>query len=239
MCKVFVAVTLILCVSFCGVVNASTVEPDVELHKVIGGLYTLVAAIELNQRTNPDPKSLRNYFEELPSDWLDKIRVSRKTNSIWVGILLDEQSSARNYLRVNAPALKITSEPEGYDWMGGYYAWIKAADVVNDKLRSIKLIATKSDDALFFSILNQEHWWQAKPKFNARAEDLVLKKFAISDAPELMKPQGVSNSVYDKVRPTNTIRKPDDINLKREKSFSEEMSIEMGDVMFNPIPSTH
>ena len=238
MYKFFVAIMLIVCLCSCSLAEEAIVEQDIELHKVIGGLYTLAAAVEINQRTNPDPTQLRNYFDNLPANWLDNIRVSRKTNSIWVGILIDKQSSARNYLRVNAPKFRITSEPEGYDWLGGYYAWIKAADVVNDKLKPINLIATKSDGVLFFSTKDQEHWWQADPTFNFRAEGKVLERFEVSDAPNLTKPAGVSNSLYESVKPRGVIKKPDDINLKREKSFTEEMSIEMGDVLFNPIPNT-
>ena len=234
--KIFVAVILVLCL--CSSSFASLVEQDIELHKVIGGLYSLAAAVEINQKTNPDPRQLRNYFDDLPNDWLDKIRVSRKANSIWVGVLIDQQSSARNYLRVNAPDLKITSDPEGYDWLGGYYAWIKAADVVNDKLHPMNLIAVKSDGALFFSTKDQQNWWQANPSFNFRAEKMVLNKFTTNNAPELSKPKGVSNSVYERVKPKDTSKKPDEIHLKRKKSFTDEMSIEMGDVIFNPIPNT-
>ena len=218
--------------------DETIVEPDTELHEVIGGLYTLAAVVEINQRTNPDPANFRNYFDNLPANWLENIRVSRKTNSIWVGILLEKQSSARNYLRVNAPNFHITSDPEGYDWLGGYYAWIKAADVVNDKLKPIDLIATKSDGVLFFSTKDQEQWWQADPTFNFRAESKVLERFGTDKAPELTKPKGVSHSVFETVKPRDVIKKPDDIHTSRKKSFTEEMSIEMGDVLFNPIPNT-
>ncbi len=239
MYKFFVAVTLIFCLCSCSLAEEAIVEPDIELHKVIGGLYTLAAAVDINQTTKPDPLQLRNYFDNLPANWLDNIRVSIKTDSIWVGILLDKQSSARNYLRINAPKFNIKSEPESYDWLGGYYAWIKAADVVNNKLQPINLIATKSDGVLFFSTPGQTQWWQADPAFSFRAESLVLEKFEAHDAPKLKKPAGVSHSIYESVKPRGVIKKPDDINLKREKTFTEEMSIEMGDVLFNPIPNTH
>ena len=239
MYKVFVAVVLIMCLCTSSAFAADTMEQDIEVHKVIGGLYTLAAVVEINNRTNPDQRQFRNYFKDLPADWLDKIKISLKSDAIWVGVLVDSQSSARNFLRAKAPDFNITSDPEGYDWMGGYYAWIKAADVVNNKIKPLNLIATKSDNAIFFSTTDQEQWWQADPVFNDKAEKMILDRFGTKNAPELSKPKGVSNSVYDKVKPNREIKKPNEIKWTRKKSFTEEMSIEMGDVMFNPIPNTN
>ena len=254
MYKVFISLILVMCLcvslpSFSAVSSdvqddlsdsVGLVEDDNELHKVIGGLYTLAAVVNINQNSNPDPRQLRNYFDNLPKDWLEKIKISRKVSSVWVGILVDQKSRARNYLRVNAPSLKITSDPEGYDWLGGYYAWIKAADIINNKLQPLNLIATKSDGALFFSTKDQKKWWQADPTFNFRAEKMVMKNFEINDAPMLEKPKALtnSNSVYERVKPNDKSRKPDEIHISTKKGFLEKMSIEMGDVLFNPIPNT-
>ena len=232
--KIFAVLVLIVCSFSC--TAFADVEPDIELHKVIGGLYSLSAAVELNNKTNPNINQLKNYFENPTQVWLNSVKISKTKNSIWVGIALDKTSSARHYLRSNAPELEITNEPEGYAWIGGDFAWLKAADIVKNKLKPIKIFASEGDGTIFFSTENQETWWQANPDFNSRAVREILRKHGTSSYIELERPtQNSRTSIYDDVKPNKVIKVPDKIHVgSRKNSF--DMSVEVGDVIFNPIP---
>ena len=228
---------LVFAICFCSGISYGDVEPDVEVHNVIGGLYSLVEAVELNGKINPDVNQLKNYFSNPSTEWLNNIKVSRSKNSIWVGISIPKQSTSRRFLRSNSDELKITNEPDGYAWIGGNFAWLKAADVVNGKLKPVKIFAAEGDGTIFLTDEAQKFWWQTNPTFNFRAAKEILRRNEAENPPELHIPSEVSHSIYESVKPSGVIKVPDDIHLGRKKS-SYDMSIEMGDVIFNPIPNT-
>ena len=53
----------------------------------------------------------------------------------------------------------------------------------------------------------------------------------------LSKPKGVSESIYESVKPAE-VKKPADIHTSRRKQFGESYDVNMGDVIFTPIPKT-
>ena len=191
--------------------------------------------MELNGKTNPEINQLKNYFTNPSSEWLNSVRVSKEQNSIWVGIALGKKATARQYLRSKAPELKIMNEPEGYEWIGGDFAWLKAADIVKGKLKPVKIFAAEGEGTIFFTTEGIESWWQSYPEFNLRASREILKKHEVDDAPELQRPQGKPESIYESVKPSEVIKVPPKMHVGR-KGNSFDMSVEVGDVIFNPLP---
>ena len=232
---------LLFATCFCSSVCYGEVENDVEIHNVIGGLYSLAGAVELNGKINPDVNQLKNFFDNPSKEWLNNIKLSVVKNSIWVGISIPKQSTARKFLRSNSPELGITNEPEGYEWFGGDIAWLKAADIVNKKLKPVKIFAAENDGTIFLTNEAQKFWWQSNPSFNFRAVKEILKRHSAENPPELHKPSEIkasepARSIYENVKPSGVIRVPDEIHLTKKKN-SLDRSIEVGDVIFNPIPT--
>lgn len=235
--KIFTA--LILCVFMCGICSAD-INPDPEIHRVIGGLYSLVSALAMNGQSAPNLRIIRTYFDDTPNDWLNTIRVERVKNDLWAGISVGKMSTARKYLRANSPELGITDKPAGDSWMSGDYAWLKAGSVEGVKLIPSSLRAAKGsgDDAgiIFFSA-DGNNWWQSYPSLTEKSSQEILRLWGV-EAVGLHKPEGIRRSIYDEVRPS-AVRKPADIHTGRKREFGESYDVNMGDVIFNPIPQTH
>ena len=227
--KIFVSVIIaVLCVSGCA---SAGVEKDIELHRVIGGLYSLVCAVDINGSNTNHINQLRQYFEDIPDNWHNQVQLSRVNDAIWAGVNVGKYSSARKFLRANAQSMGIKESPEGYAWLGGDYAWLKVSDV---KLKAAR--GTGQDSNLVFLSVDGESWWMSQPVFSASAAGEIMRKFGIKDAPELHRPSGLHETVYDTVRP-NAPQKPKDIHIGTKKS-SMDMDIELGtDVIFSPIPN--
>ena len=230
----FFAIILIIFVSAGCAFSSEVVNPDKDVHLVIGGLYSLAAAVSLNNNTNPDIDKIERYFVYAPAN----AQVSRVNNSIWVGVKLSKTSTARHFLRSNAPELNITDLPEGYSWMGGDFAWLKAADISGKKIIPIKFKVSRGtgrdSGIIFLSINGQNNWWQANPAFTQQGGSALLKKFGVKESPELHAPQGVAVSIYESVKPS-PVSKPGKMHVGSNNS--NDRSVAVGDVMFNPIPS--
>ena len=74
---------MILCFAGCAYGN---VEADPEIHRVIGGLYSLACAVELNGNSEPQISQLRQYFSDVPNDWYSTVQISRVNNAVWAGV---------------------------------------------------------------------------------------------------------------------------------------------------------
>lgn len=236
--KIFTASILVILLSS-GRVSAD-VNPDTEIHSVLGGLYSLVSALAVNGEPAPDIRALRKYFADAPRNWLDTVLVERVNGDIWAGVTVGKLSSARKYLRSNALKLGITDTPAGNAWMGGDFAWVKAGNVQGGKFTPSSLKAAKGsgiDSEVLFLSANGNDWWQSHPSFTRQASQEILRRFGGVKVSGLRKPQGVSRSIYDSVRPSE-VRKPADIHTNRKHEFGESYDIDMGDVIFRPVPST-
>lgn len=217
----------------------SQVDPDKELHRVMGGLYSLASVVELNGSPTPSVNQLSKFFTNIPTGWQKTVKLSRVKNSIWAGISIGNYSSARHFLRSHAQELSITTDPEGYTWLGGDYAWLKVAEISNGKPKSIALIASRGSgndsNVIFFRAQGQNSWWQANPDMTPQAAELIMKRCGIRNSPELHSPEGVSTSVYDTVRPAD-VPVPDEMHVGRTRT-SFDVEFEIGDVIFDPIPN--
>ena len=235
--KIFLSFLILIFISSASVLFAD-VDLDAENHKIIGGLYSLAAAVELNAKTNPDVNSLVRFFEKIPAGWQNEIKIQHDKKSIWVGIVVGQHSSARRYLREHSQELGIFESPNGAAWLGSEFAWLKAADIAKKKLNPVKFSVADSDSTIFFNVNNSDSWWAAWPNFNSRAIKEILAKHGTDNHPELAAPkvqEAPRVSIYDEVRPAS-VRIPDKMHMGTKKS-SFDMSMEVGDVIFNPIPN--
>lgn len=238
--KIFLSILILI---FSTQALYAEVNSDAENHKIIGGLYTLAAAVELNAKTNPDINSLVRFFERIPAGWQNEVKIERGRDkkSIWVGIAVNQYSTARSYLRAHAQELGILESPEGSDWLGGDFAWLKAADVAKKKLKSVNFSATEGDGTIFFNAPNSDSWWAAWPNFNSGSKKKILEAHGLKNenVPELVAPKIEGNasrtSIYDDVKPAS-VRVPDKMYMGTKKN-SFDMSVNVGDVIFNPIPN--
>ena len=240
--KIFSLLTILILIFSCPVnLNAEEVENNLETQKIIGGLYSLVSAVELNARAKVDVNSVVRFFEKIPAGWQNIVKIENHKNSIWVGVAVDKNSKARNYLRTNASALGIMDSPGGSAWFSGDFAWLKAGDTAKKKVKSINFSAAEGDGTIFFKSEGHNSWWAAYPSFTSRAKREILEKHGVENSPELHAPEEEKlkerTSIYEDVKPSS-VRVPDKIHMGTQKS-SLDMSVEVGDVIFNPIPNVH
>lgn len=212
---------------------------NAENHKIIGGLYSLAAAVELNAKTNPDINSLVRFFEKIPAGWQKEVKIESDKKSIWVGIAVNQYSSARRFLRENSQNLGILDAPNGSAWLGGEFAWLKAGEIVKKKFNPVKFSAAEQDGIIFFNADKTDLWFSAWPNFNSRSRKEILEKHGTENHPVLTAPKVQEEgrvSIYDQVKPSS-VRIPDKMHMGTQKN-SFDMSMEVGDVIFNPIPNT-
>ncbi|MBQ7593879.1 MAG: hypothetical protein IJU48_05950 [Synergistaceae bacterium] len=226
--KLLLVMILIVSMSSCVYAN---VEQDSELHKIIGGLYSVAAAVDMNENVKPDINQLGKFFTNTPKN----MQLYRVKNSIWAGIEVGKTSTARSYLRSHAAELGILESPEGREWMSGDYAWMKIADVVKNKLVPMKFSASEGDGKIFFNVPGQNSWWMANPDFTAQAAREILNRHGVNQ-PDLHAPTKSGRvSIYDSVKPAE-VGKPEKMHVGRKRS-SFDMELEIGDIRFDPIPN--
>ncbi|MBQ9433904.1 MAG: hypothetical protein IJU26_06780 [Synergistaceae bacterium] len=229
--KVFVsAVLALLCLAGSACAN---VEADPEIHRVIGGLYSLACAAELNGNSEPQVRQLRQYFSDVPNDWYSTVQVSRVNNAVWAGVAVGKMSTARQFLRTHAQELGICDSPEGYAWLGGEYAWLKVSGISG--LRAARGKGTDSG-AVFLNVEGSDSWWMGVPSFTPQTAKSVIARHGMKNPPELHKPSGIHTSIYESVKPSD-VRKPADMHVGRKRS-SFDKEIEIGrdvDLIFNPL----
>lgn len=240
--KIFLSLIILILVSSLTFADSdSEIESNAESHKIIGGLYSLAAAVELNGKINPDINSLVRFFERVPPGWQNEIKIERDKNkkSIWVGVAVKQNSSARSYLREHSKELGIFESPGGAAWLGSDFAWLKAADIVKKNLAIINFSAAEGDETIFFNAPKSNSWWAAWPSFNASSKRKILASRGTMYQGELVAPKFQEESsrvsIYDEVKPSS-VRVPNQMHVGRRRS-SFDMSVEVGDVIFNPIPN--
>ncbi|MBQ3396742.1 MAG: hypothetical protein IJG34_03750 [Synergistaceae bacterium] len=236
--KFFCALLMLVIFSSC---SFAEVNPDQAVHSVIGGLYSLAAAACLNDNVKPHVNNLAAYFKDIPDNWQNDAKIERINSSIWVGVNVGKYSGARHFLRDNAEALDIKESPEGLAWIGGNDAWIKAFDIKDEKIKSsLRLKAAKGSgkdsNIIFLSTEGQNSWWQMSPTPKAATADKIISRWGIKNAPELHKPESSNRvSIYESVKPSDVRKKPANIHIGTRKN-NLDMSMNIGDVVFTPVP---
>ena len=217
---------LVLIFTFCPACLYAQVQDDLEIHKIIGGLYSVGAVANLENNFNSG-NSINKYFTKNPNN----IKFSNLNKSIWIGVPVNKDSSARKYLRANSAKLFIYESPDSnLSWFGEDYAWINLNEISN----KLKVAKSSNTNKIFFSIDNI-NWWLAYPDINSKYFDAVIKKFGTNNKPDLKIPTSIAKKDLYKIKTSEPI-KPKDIKMTSKKS-SFDMSVGIGDVMFNPIPN--
>ncbi len=236
--KITCALLMLVIFSSC---SFAEVNPDQEVHRIIGGLYSLAAAACLNDNVKPHINNLVAFFKDIPDNWQNHAKIERVDSSVWVGVNVGKYSEARRFLRDNAEVLNIKESPEGLAWIGGDEAWIKAFDIKDGKIKSLRLKAAKGSgkdsNVIFLSSQGQLAWWQMNPTPKTATANEIISRWGIKDAPELHKPEAASktNSIYESVKPSGVIKKPANIHISTRKN-KLDMSMNIGDVVFTPVP---
>ena len=226
--KVFVSAAV--CLLLMTASASASVEQDTELHRVLGGLYSLSCAVSLSGESQPGVNQLRRYFSDVPNDWYSTVQVAREKGTLWVGVSVGKYSTARKFLREHAAELGIYESPEGYEWLGGDFAWIKVSS-----LKAAR--GTGADSGTVFLSADGDSWWMASPSFTVQAAKNIISKFGVKRAPELHRPSGLRDNLYESVKPAD-VQKPKDMHVGRKRSGFDSFDIEVGkDVIFNPVPN--
>ena len=211
---------------------SAAMEPDPEVHRVVGGLYALAAAAGLHGGKDiPTPAQLQRCFTNTLT-----AQVAATGDGWWVGVPVGRFSSARRFLRAHAPKLEIMDGAGGRPWMGGDTAWLKAASVTGKEAKAsakplpLQAAQGAGDDArLLFLSADGAEWWQA-PAMTDAAREAALKRWGTSRAPELHAPAGAP--VEEKLS-ASPVGLPEDMHTG---ATSDDLSLEVGDVLFKPLP---
>ena len=225
---------------------AVTVEPDVEVHRVVGALYALSAAMNLYHAESeaiPSPEQLGRYFrrDTLPGGWPESVHVASFGGAWWVGVAVDPYSPARRFLRANAPELSILDAPGGAPWMGASFAWMEALRMgasgagKGSASPAVEVAEGSGEDRneLFFRTPGTDRYWWSPLRFSASARDSVLKRWGrAADGSALTVPQ--ERAAAKEEFHASPVGLPEEFGVSSDQEPGS--SLEMGDVIFNPIP---
>ena len=224
---------------------AVTVEPDVEVHRVVGTLYALSAAMNLyhlEPGAIPSPEQLGRYFQRdaLPGGWPESVRVVSYGGAWWVGVAVDH-SPARKFLRANAPELSILDAPGGAPWMGASFAWLEvlrpgASGAGKGSAPTAAEAAEGSEedrDELFFRTPGTDRYWWSPLSFLPSARASVLGRWGRAVEGTALRGPRERAAVKEEFRAT-PVGLPEEFGVSSDQE--PDSSLEMGDVIFNPIP---
>ena len=241
---------LLLLVSFAPCVLSApacavTVEPDVEAHRVVGTLYALSAAMNLYHAEPgaiPSPEQLGRSFQRdtLPGGWPESVRVASYGGAWWVGVAVDH-SPARKFLRANAPELSILDAPGGAPWMGASFAWMEALRMEasgagkNSASSAVEAAEGSGEDRneLFFRTPGTDRYWWSPLRFSDSARASVLKRWGRAVEGSALTVPRERAAVKEEFRAT-PVGLPEEFGVSSDQESGS--SVEMGDVIFNPIP---
>jgi hypothetical protein len=226
---------------------AAVIEPDPDLQRVMGDLYTLSVAMNIYYGDTqkvlcPALDDLAHYIRKpLPPDWPLNYRTAAFQDTWWVGRKVPEFSTARKFLREQAPLLGLWEQEGKSAWLGGAFVWMKALSFSSNnktqiaKPEEVVFNVAQGDEKdkqrLFFNAPGTDYYWWSDIIYTPDTQAKVLRRFgggakgsfAIPPAPT--RPRETLSA-----SPVST---PPDFNLGDE---SEIKDITMGGVILNPIP---
>ncbi len=219
---------------------AVTVEPDVEVHRVVGALYALSVAMNLyyaESEAIPSPEQLGRYFrrDTLPSGWPESVHIASFEGAWWVGVAVDH-SPARKFLRANAPELSILDAPGGAPWMGASFAWMKASGAGKGSASPAAEVTEGSGEdrnELFFRTPGTDRYWWGPLRFSDSARASVLGRWGRAAEGFALTVPRERAAVKEEFRAT-PVGLPEEFGVSSDQEPGS--SVEMGDVIFNPIP---
>ena len=243
--KIVFLLFVCIAVTCAGAADAAVIEPDPDLQRVMGDLYALSVAMRLyyddtHKTQCPAPDELVHYLKRpLPGGWPTDYRTAAVQGNWWVGRKVPEFSTARKFLRENAPSLGLYEQDNQNAWLGGAFVWVNAvpfgaqAKPAVPEKAVFKVAQGEGNDSqyLFFNSPGTDYYWRSEFIYTTEAHSAALKKFA-SDA----------KGPFVTLPPPSRGREPlaaSPVELPPDFSLNdgeELMDISLGDVLFNPIP---
>jgi hypothetical protein len=158
----------------------------------------------------------------------------------WAGRRVPEYSRARAFLRSNAELFGLYDQESMCFWMGGAVVWIKGAEFDHTGKKTppvpdIRVVKGGGNDAgrLFFNAPGTDsHWWSSL-SFTPAARKAALEKFGgkISEAPVIPPaPPSARENIS-----ASPVHLPPEFSVGTDSS-DLPAPLEMGEVLFNPIP---
>ena len=236
---------LCLAVTCAGAAGAVVIEPDSDLHEVMGDLYALSVAMRLyyddtHKTQCPALDELIHYLKRpLPDDWPSDYRTAAFQGDWWVGRKVPEFSTARKFLRDNAPSLGLYEQESQNAWLGGAFVWVcavsfdnKAKPVPVPEKAVLKVAQGEGNDSqyLFFNSPGTDYYWRSGFIYTTEAHADALKKFGIDTKGPFEVPPPPSYA------PETLTASPVELPPNFTLSGEEEFDARMGDVLFNPVP---
>ncbi|NLL37624.1 MAG: hypothetical protein GX256_08915 [Fretibacterium sp.] len=209
---------LCICLMLSGATWADTIEPDPELHDLMGGLSALSAVAALKAS---DP--LKDSFLPGGLDWAwAKVSVEDREGDRWVGLEVPASQEVRRFLRLNSPRLDVFEEDGRTPWLSGPRVWMKAGGEEG-------VVRVGAGDRLFFGTSGTDWLWRSplQPTESVRRALLKGRDAAPDPALEVVPIQKEAETF--KASPVGL---PADITV----SGDEDNSMEVGGLKVNPIP---
>lgn len=218
-------------------------EPDLQL--VLGDLTTLAVAVR--HHTESMPKSglpaleqLERYFENksLTQDWPKAYQLAEHDGDWWVGRNVTEFSRSRKFMRTYAKALGLFETPGGSPWFSGGKVWIKIRSAATKTLPStwakLTVVPGQADNAqhLFINIEGTDYYWWSNLLFTPSAREAILKMYRSTHQKEGLRIPNPSTAQSESIK-ASPVGLPEEFTVSKDEEIQQ---IEMGGVIFNPIP---
>jgi hypothetical protein len=224
--------------SFGATAQGAVVEADPDLQSIMGDLYALSAAMRLYREDAqssqcPSLDQLERYFKKpLPGSWPNEYQTATIGGGWWVGRRVPEFSRARKFLRSNAPALGLCDKESGNAWLGQPFVWIEALSF--KKETPFKIAEGEEKEHLFFNSPGTDYYWWSDLLFAPNARVTALVKYGTTAGVLAIPPAPVETRETFTASP---VAPPPGFTVGNEdEDEAAPPSIEMGDVIFNPVP---
>ena len=235
-----ITVTLFACVAmiYATQASASVIVPDPELHGVIGDLHALTVALRLHyydtrSASLPDLNQLTNYLRvPLPDGWPADYQIAEISGGWWIGRRVPEFSSARRFLRENAPSLGLYEQGGQSTWMGGSFVWMNALPFGNDAVQ-IRAAQGQGRDVqyLFFNSPGTPYYWRSGLVFTAEAHTEARELFSSHSRGPFFVPDAAPR-VQEPLRAT-PVELPPEFTVGRDE---DEIDFRPGSMITLPLP---
>jgi hypothetical protein len=231
----------------CGVAvpaEAVVIEADPDIQLVMGDLSALAVAMRLHREGTrgtacPSVEQLAAYLEApLYASPNEEFRTADADGAWWVGRRVPEYSRARAFLRANAELLGLYDRESTSFWMGGAFVWMRGITFEHEGSATAADIRVAPGDGkdvqyLFFSSPGTNRYWWSRLIYTPAARKAALEKSGTKESGPFVVPPAPP-SAKEKLS-ASPVFVPPEFSVGPE---SDDLSapLEMGDVIFNPIP---
>ena len=223
--------------------GALIIEPDPDLHIIMGDLHALAVAMRLYYDDTrgtqcPGLDELARYLRKpLPDGWPADYRTATLSCGWWVGRKVPEFSTARRFLRYNALSLGLYEQESQSAWMGGAFIWMNALPFDENAKPApekavFKVARGEGDDRhyLFFNSPGTDFYWRSRLIYTAEAHAEALEKFAADAQRPLVVPIAPTGA-QEAIR-ASPVELPPDFTVGRGE---EEINMNLGSLILNPL----